>query len=73
MDKTVEIKTCSKCDETKPLCEFPKKGATCKVCVAARMKEYQEKNREEIAARKKEYRAENREEKIRLKRLLNQY
>lgn len=54
-----EVKTCSKCGETKPLSEFIRRPNTnryygvCKACKVIYAKEYREKNREEISKRRR--------------------
>ena len=55
-----EVKTCSKCGETKPINEFVKRPHTenkyygvCKACKVIYAKEYREKNREEISRRRR--------------------
>jgi gas vesicle protein len=55
-------KTCSKCHECKPVDLFRKKHNQCKACIAAKKREYRQKNKEKIAANHREYRQENKEE-----------
>ncbi len=49
------MRVCTTCGVTKDGALFPKKGAQCKVCVAARDKAYVTANRQKIQARKNEW------------------
>lgn len=63
------MKTCSKCNNLKPIDDFYKKSnkaeqtiTYCKVCTNAINKEYREKNKDTISERKKAQYKENKEE-----------
>jgi len=64
----MELKTCSKCEEIKPLEEFNKhsdsrdgRAWACKVCQMAYRRAYYQENKESIAKKNKAYREENKE------------
>ena len=63
-----EVKTCTKCNETKGLSEFYKKkggkfgvSGHCKVCTSKHMKNYYQENKEAILEYHKNYHQENKE------------
>jgi len=66
MESNLMVKTCSKCNEEKPLEGFGKNAkargglqARCKACEAAYNKTYREANKEKEIARTKAYREAN--------------
>jgi len=67
-DGMTEVKTCSRCGETKPVSEFSKYKAKkdglqvyCKPCVAEYNRKYREENKEKCAEYNRKYREENKE------------
>lgn len=55
-------KQCSKCSATKPIKEFPKKGAVCLECRRAADRKYYTKNKDKVKARAKTYYTTNRDD-----------
>lgn len=49
------LKTCSKCDTSKPALEFRVKGLTCKSCTSAKQKDWVKANRKTILGKRREY------------------
>ena len=65
-------KTCSNCQACKPAALFKKKGNQCKVCVAAKDREYRERNKAKVLAGKRKYRENNKEKLAASKRKYRQ-
>ena len=57
----VATKTCSKCHACKPVDLFRKKGNQCKVCIAAKRREYYQGYKETFKAKQREYYQNNKE------------
>ena len=59
-DVNAQVKTCTKCDQPKPLSEFYARRNVCKVCVRAKMRAHS--SQPETRVKRREYEAENREQ-----------
>lgn len=62
----MQEKTCSRCEEVKPLVDFPKRNGSrrgvCKDCTRSSIKRSYEKNKNKYLSKKKEHYQENRKE-----------
>lgn len=68
---TPTAKTCTGCDQVKPLADYPRRSASrdghwarCKVCVLVRRKAWYEANKEQVLARQKARYEANRDQNI---------